>query len=463
MQINSTSSLAGEVFAKANGGTDSPPGARRYLKTPEAVATDKIVQTSPTDVLRELGVATTLLTRSPFVAVAQQWAHLRYCATLTNSPKGMLALTRHAADEVVHHHKMVQSEQLGIGLALVVARAALARRHPGVVFHAVDADVALAAGFIEGVSGEVRNAAGTRKRPDYFLIGWDRGVVHVVVLECKGTHFKRADVVKQLADACLQVRAVQVGTHTLYSLMVASQLSKNGITSHILDPPGNDGLWSGTEDELDELLAEVPEEQDWRPEEPSTSDASDDGGPATQTPPVPDSPEPPDGTTSPQPPQPPAPFHIPEVRRGWFTQVLTRATAASVLLFAGNSSAASDYTTPRQRGELSGALPGTEEPWPDTTNDQLTLPGGPTLEGTSMPMPLTNGKTLIVFRGVEQQVYRQLRDGDLRAYRRNAGSLYRWWHAGRASRLPGGALSVGLDGTALLLRVANDPRDTDRK
>jgi hypothetical protein len=86
------------------------------------------VFTSPAQVLHELGVATTFLSASPLAQVARHWAHVRYCATLT-ARNGCLAQSPHAGN-VVYHHKVAQSEQLGIGLALVVAKRVLRRQHP---------------------------------------------------------------------------------------------------------------------------------------------------------------------------------------------------------------------------------------------------------------------------------------------------------------------------------------------
>jgi hypothetical protein len=189
---------------------------------------------------------------------------VRYCATL-DSPSGQLRLSKNAADAVVHHHKVTQSEQLGIGLALVVARAVLARKYRGWTFDAVDADVALKAGFIDEVSDDVRNEPGTRKRPDYFLIGrrreGGRAGLRVVVLERKGSHQGPADVIKQLGDSCLQVGTVAVGNHPLYGLMVGSTLTERGIDSIVLDPPGDDELWSGEDEAYTELLAQTPDQQ----------------------------------------------------------------------------------------------------------------------------------------------------------------------------------------------------------
>ena len=105
---------------------------------------DSPLTTSPADILRELGVATTFVHQSRFLPVAQLWAHVRYCATMRATSRGLLALSPDAAKLVVHHHKVAQSEQLGIGLALVVARAVLRERHPNLDYHVVDADVARA-------------------------------------------------------------------------------------------------------------------------------------------------------------------------------------------------------------------------------------------------------------------------------------------------------------------------------
>lgn len=456
LQVYSSPDLAYEVEAKAKEARVGSPAAV-YLKTPQPVDVEPVLETSPADVLRELGVATTFLTHSPFTPIAQLWAHIRYCATMRPGAHGFLALTKHAATDVVHHHKVAQSEQLGIGLALVVARAVLRRRHPEFVFQAVDADVALKAGYIEGLADPVMQAPETKKRPDYFLIGRHRkegrARIHVAVLECKGTHYERADVIKQLGDACLQVRTVAIGRHRMYGLMVASRLSTTGITAHVLDPPGDDGLWEGSEEEFDALLAGVPEELRWQPR---TEDE-----PQAAPPPTPQASRPPD--TPPREPaatqvlEPPARYEIPPNRSGWFAQVLTRSTAAAVLAYAGDSSTAAAYTTPRQRGYSTDMFPDLEESWTDTAQSRIRLPQGPVLRGTAHHMPLPSGKTLMIFRGLEARLHRDLADGDLPSYLRKAGRLQRWWRT-RRRRAPGDLFSVGPDGTALLIRVLDARR-----
>ena len=425
-----------------------------YLKAPSAVSVDPMLQTRPADILRELSVATTFLTDSPFVPVARHWAHVRYCATL-DSPFGQLRLSKNAAEAVVHHHKVAQSEQLGIGLALVVARAVLARKYPGWHFDAVDADVALKAGFIDEVSDNVRSEPGTKKRPDYFLIGrhraGGRAGLRVIVLECKGTHGTPGDVIKQLGDACLQVGTVAVGNHPLYGLMVGSRLTDRRIESIVLDPPGDDDLWSGEDEEYADLMSRPPDQERWARNEthpapvlaPTGREVATD---ATTT--VPDVLEEPG-------PVPPLPYNIPEDRKRWLAQVLCRTTAASVLLFAGDRSAAAGYGTPRQLGQPDDALTFPAE-WADTVHDKIRMPrGGPVLDGTTYSMPLANGRRLAVFRGVERHLYRRLADGDLRGYLNGAGRLRRWWLAHRRPS-PGDVFSVGADGTAMVIRLLDD-------
>ncbi|MEO3777285.1 hypothetical protein ABGB16_10625 [Micromonospora sp. B11E3] len=456
--VQSSDALASSVAKSAKEQAERND-AYAYGKPPTPVRLSRPLRTSPAQVLHELGVATTFLTASPLAQVAKHWAHVRYCATLTNA-RGHLALSRHAED-VVYHHKVTQSEQLGIGLALVVAKAALRELYPDWEFHAVDAEVALKAGFITGV-GDVESANNTKKRPDYFLVGHHtsgrRTDFKVVILECKGTHGAKNFAIEQLARASVQVEALRVGGRTPPSLMVASCLARSRITSYVLDPPGDGGLWSGPNRDLDELLRGSPEDQHWQPQQAATAaeDAQEPetaGGAAAA----------PSGTASPAdedlPPGAPDIFEIPEERRGWFTQVLTRAVAAATLLFAGNSAAARDYATPRQRGDdLSTEQPtllDLDPPWALSTTTSLRLPNGLRLEGTRYRTPLPDGKVLEVFRGVERRLYRHLADGELGPYLRAAPRTYRKWSQ---ARLDDAVLSLGRDGTALVVRITNDRR-----
>jgi hypothetical protein len=388
-----------------------------YGKPPTPIGSPKRLKTSPAEVLHELGMATTLLAASPLAQVARHWAHVRYCATLTANHT-RLALSR-PADDVVYHHKVTQSEQLGIGLALVTAKAVRYETHPDWEISVVDAEVALKAGFVEGVGHEVRQRAHTAKRPDYILVGRKtsrrRTWLKYWILECKGTHGNPKRAIKQLATASVQVRALEIGGSTPPSFLVASCLGQAGITTYLLDPPGDGELWSGPTAELNELLRDTPEDQYWRPQ-PAPAPTADSGGGAADTSPAEEPGSEEGATEEPDPediaPGPPDVFTIPEDRRGWFAQILTRAAAAATLRF----------------------------------------PNRLHLEGTRFQTPLPDRRVLEVFRGKDPRLYRMLASGDIGGYLRVAPAVYRRWMA-HPRPLPTGVVSYGRDGTALVIRT----------
>ncbi|MFI7218862.1 hypothetical protein [Micromonospora maritima] len=444
-----------ETYAKGAAATND---AYRYGKAPSTVRIGPTVWTSPAHVLHELGVATTLLTASPLAQVARHWAHVRYCATLTRQ-RGILGLTS-SAQSLVYHHKVTQSEQLGIGLALVVAKKVLQRQHPQWTFFAVDAEVALKAGFIDGV-GAVVPTSKSQKRPDYFLVGHHsagrRSRMKIVVLECKGTHQSAAFAYGQLARAAVQVRTLSVGGRRPPALMVASCLAERQITSYVLDPPGDDELWDGDPGDFEGMLHNRPEDQHWRTR-PATADEARIWPVATEgaDPPDTNGPAPADEL----PPGAPEVFHVPEEQRGWFTRILTRAVAATALLFAGDSATARDYATPRQRGDEEARdgqlrLFELDPSWAASTATTQQVADDLHARGTLYRAPLPNGKALEVFRGVESGLYGQLANGEIAAYLRAAPLVRRRW---LRSRPRDGAVSLGRDGTILTIRVT-DRRD----
>ncbi|MFE0592652.1 hypothetical protein [Micromonospora echinospora] len=454
LTVESSDELVDHVDAAAQKLGEKNP-AFAYRKKLLPVRPPLPLTTTAAELLHELGVATTFLGASPLAQVARHWAQVRYCTTLTTRRDGRLALS-HVMQDVVYHHKVTQSEQLGIGLALVVAKAVLRESHPGWEFRPVDAEVALKTGFIKDV-GTVQSRDDTKKRPDYFLVGHRtrgrRSQFKVYVLECKGTHDTVAFTYKQLAKASLQVGALTVGGVPPPSLMVASRLTKRGITSYVLDPPGDDELWSGSHRDMDELLSATPDEPSWRarrtvpPQPPGTASPAPAGSASAQGR---------GGVT----PGAPRVFDVPEERRGWFTQVLTRAAAAATLLFAGDNATAREYTTPRQRGDASDTILDADATWTQSTAMSLPLPGGLRLEGTRYRTPLRNGKVLEVYRGVEKRLYGYLAEGQVGKYLRTAPRVHERWHG---TQIPGAALSVGRDGTALVARITDETRHRWRR
>ncbi|MEV6301275.1 hypothetical protein AB0M02_17835 [Actinoplanes sp. NPDC051861] len=411
-----------------------------------------VIRVSPARILHELGRATVFLDDSPFAQAARHWAHLRYCTTLAS--ENFLTLSRYGFD-VVHHHKQVQSEQLGIGLAIVVAKDALHRLHPGWEFTAVDADVALDVGFIKGV-GSVRQVAGTKKRPDYFLVGrrlyGKGGAFKTVILECKGTHRSKAFVIEQLARASVQVRTVEIGSRIPTGFMIGSYLSGSEIVSYALDPPGVDEMWQGSGKEMDRLLGKDPGDRSWYPTipEPATTTAENRETAEGETPE--------DGTvessvTDDWVPGAPPIYQIPEEERSWFFRVLARTAAATALAFAGNTAAAAQLGTPRQRAEEDRdhqLLLDVQPRWRGDTTKTVRLADGLSFEGTASRMVLPDNSELEVFRGVESRLYGYLAEGRVGPYIRASNRLWRRWSQPRPSGNE--VVSVGADGTALIVR-----------
>ncbi|GAA4738116.1 hypothetical protein [Phytohabitans rumicis] len=94
-----------------------------------------------------------------------------------------------------------------------------------------------------------------------------------------------------------------------------------------------------------------------------------------------------------------------------------------------------------------------DPPWATSTATTLRLPDGLHLEGTRYRTPLPDGKVLEVFRGVERRLYSLLANGQIGPYLRAAPGTYRKWS--RTPRPSGAVLSLGRDGTALVVRVTN--------
>ncbi|GAA0365920.1 hypothetical protein NE235_02400 [Actinoallomurus spadix] len=468
LNVITSTELASKVDEKAEELSKKNP-AYLYRKQPSPVQISfpAGLLTNSASVLHELGLATTFFTRSPFADIAHHWANVRYCGTLTATRKGMLALSRDGNERVVHHHKTAQSEHLGIGLALIVAKEVLRRTDKGWEFTAVDADVALKAGSIDGV-GPVRQLEATKNRPDYFLIGRRRDgrsqQMKVVVLECKGTHEKHDRVLRQLAKACVQLQTVEVGNGVPPGLMIASSLSPEGITAHVLDPPGDENVWSGSQEQLDELLAEDPGESILQIREVTSGQAMDveqradvdrkhaliehEGLSVIASETSAD-----DDFRGPI-----EVVHIPEERRTWFMRVLARTAAASALLFAGDKSVATGYTTRRQRGAPSPD----ELPYEGLVYDgSASTPHAhhrlldTNFTGAEYVMPLPDGRRLEVFRGLETQLYDLLADGKVGPYYRKASSKHKEW-LGRSRRSRGSqndVLSMQPNGTVLRMRI----------
>lgn len=311
---------------------------------------------TPWELLHTLGRATVLSGQGSSRALAQHWSCLKYVTTLQSNYQGRMELSPDGKDPR-YHRKSVQAEDLGIAFALAAGLRIVQERHSDYRFEIVDADVALEAGWaLKGA--EVRSRENTLLRPDYFLVGLkDGGPTRLVTVECKGSHGRVDAQHVQLAKASAQVHAVVIGdtgTDAVPppSLLMATALAANGgIEMRILDPDG------------DGVLA-VPGER-----APSLN------GPAEQLNELAGIPiKAPDGREDARPG-----FYIPPQRSEWFSRVLARTSAASLLTFVGDRSTARALLTPRQQVRVGSQY---THPGTDAVFDTRIELGGLSFTGT---------------------------------------------------------------------------------
>lgn len=176
--INSDHELAErvELAAKSLGVQRPHYGPSKPLK-PIAGMHSAMVPITPLEVLHEVGRATVFQERAAIRDIQRMWAQLRYCDAFSygkvkfGQGHHLLNMSEDALAKRFHHAN-VQSESLGIGFAIILARHILTQDFPGWTWVPVDAEMVLDAGF-DIPEGRIRpqSRPGTKLRPDYFLLG----------------------------------------------------------------------------------------------------------------------------------------------------------------------------------------------------------------------------------------------------------------------------------------------------
>jgi hypothetical protein len=386
----------------------------------------RMVQVYPLEVLHEIGRATVFQERSPLRDYQRLWAQLRYCDVFVYGKVAFgygnrLLLMSKDGLAKRFHHKTTQSEYLGIGFAIVVAKKILEEQQPDYRYVAVDAEMALDAAFdlSRFVDKRPRSRRGTSMRPDYFLLGHradgGRSTTRLVVLECKGTH-SDGYAAKQMGKAAYQLDSVRVGLTTPPGLMVATVLSGRRIVAKLLDPEGDEELWSGDTADLDEAA----EQLDLAPVEPSEEAAA----PASSQPKdeqlalFPDSladaqARPLTAATPSAMPKDSATaevYPIPADRKNWFARILSRTAGAGALLFAGDAANVRRLVSERQLG-----YPAAEEPAVGAGMEERDTEFG-SYVGTSHLIHWAGEQSVEIFHGVSNRLYDHLKDQHISRY-----------------------------------------------
>ncbi|MEY9860724.1 hypothetical protein ABH935_006361 [Catenulispora sp. GAS73] len=384
-----------------------------------------VMSITPWELLHTLGRATVLAGNGSSRALAQHWGCLKYITTLQANDKGRMELSDDGKDPSFHR-KSVQAEDLGIAFALAAALRVAYVRHPDHHFEVVDADVALEAGWtVRGA--DIQQRPNMRLRPDYFLVGVKDGEpVRVITVECKGSHGEIDAQHIQLAKAAAQVNAVVIGNGAPPpSLLMATSLAgRGGIEMRILDPTG-DGVLALPEDQVPSLNGPVQEFNDF-PAIPTTA---------------------PDGRKDSRPG-----FYIPQERSEWFSRVLIRTAAASLLAFVGDRASARYLLTERQRRRVGPAV---EHPSTGIVCDTAITLAGMDFVGTDHVFRL-DGLRVEAFSGMLRGLHRTLAEQhDVQQYERVLPAARDAWSERRSdAQLEwGGPLAMDADGAVLGLRI----------
>ncbi|MBP2471199.1 hypothetical protein JOF53_000071 [Crossiella equi] len=382
---------------------------------------------TPWELLHTLGRATVLSGQGSSRALAQHWSCLKYITTLQRNHQNRMELSPDGRDPR-YHRKSVQAEDLGIAFALCAALRIARERHPDHQFELVDADVALEAGWaLKGA--EVKSRENTLLRPDYFLVGL-RGdePARVVTVECKGSHGKPDAQHMQLAKASAQVNAVVIGdTKTGAapppSLLMSTALAgTGGIEMRILDPEG-DGVLAIPGERAPSLNGPVQQFNELAGIPTKTVDGRDDTRPG---------------------------FYIPPQSSEWFSRVLARTSAASLLAFIGDRRAARSLLTPRQQDRVGSAytLPGT-----DVIFDTGISLAGLSFVGTDHVFRF-GSQRMEAFSGMLLGLHRLLAEKDIQGYHSAVPEVHAVWQQRRRSAESewGGVIAMDTNGAVLGLR-----------
>lgn len=437
--IQSSAYLAGKVRDSAKKVDADRRSKNLYVQTrkPQLIPVAKSehdggMSVSPWELLHTLGRATILSGQGSSRALGQHWSCLRYITTLQSNAHGRMELSQDGRDPR-YHRKSVQAEDLGIAFALSAALRIVQKRHPEHRFDVVDADVALEAGWaLRGTS--LRSRENTRLRPDYFLVGLKGNEpARIVTVECKGSHGRPEAQHIQLAKASAQVNAVMVGdingeaTPPPSLLMATALTPAGGIEMRILDPEG-----SG-------VLA-VPNGQSLSLNGPVEQLSQLGGIPIPKK----------AGSVTLRPG-----FYIPPERSEWFTRVLVRTSAASLLAFVGDRRSARELLTNRQQARVGSdyTLPGT-----DAVFDAEIQLAGLSFVGTDHVFRF-GSQRMEAFSGVLVGLRKLLAKQDLEGYQKALPQVVaEWLHRQRDAEEdwnggdPSGVIKMDNDGAVLGIR-----------
>ncbi|KOV17077.1 hypothetical protein ADK60_27415 [Streptomyces sp. XY431] len=428
--IHSTSGLAGSVAEVSDADDKDRRGKNQEvlrrkpgLRAVPVRDRGQSIELTPWTLLHTLGRANVLARQGAGRGLAEHWASLKYCQALNGNHGRFMTLSDEGRNPI-RHYKAVQSGELGIGFALAVAQEVLRRRHPDHSVSVIDAEIALRAGWT--LTGKEDSALRALKRPHFFLEVWKPGAPSKVVLvACKGTHGKPAQVHAQLSTAAVHVEAVHLGRPDGTPAMVfGTEIpGKDPVTLHLLEAAGSGSLLRPAG--VGEVDLDTPPED--RAVVPGIDLAWGTGDEPRMVP----------------------GFHVRPEDYGWFRRVLAHADAAGLMAFSGGGEPTAKYLSKRQgkRHFEQYTHAGT-----GIVQDIAYSVHGVDFVGTDHVFRL-NGTRVEAFSGIARDLFKDLAAGRVEEYRRGAYALREEWSDEQWDAKWNGPVSLSRDGSVLAIRV----------
>lgn len=428
--IHSTSGLAGSVAEVSDADDKERRGKSQELlrRKPGLRAVPmgdrgQSIELTPWTLLHTLGRANVLARQGAGRGLAEHWASLKYCQALNGNHGRFMTLSDEGRNPI-RHYKAVQSGELGIGFALAVAQEVLRQRYPDHSVSVIDAEIALRAGWT--LTGKEDSTHRAPKRPHFFLEVWKPGAPSkVVLIACKGTHGKPAQVHAQLSTAAVHVEAVHLGGPDGTPAMVfGTEIpGKDPITLHLLEAAGDGTLL------LPAGAGEV--DLDIPPDDRAVVPGIDlEWGTGDE-------------------PRMVSGYHVRPEDHGWFRRVLAHADAAGLMAFSGGGEPTARYLSKRQgkRHFEQYTHAGT-----GIVQDIAYSVHGVKFVGTDHVFRL-NGTRVEAFSGIARDLFKDLAAGRVEEYRQGAHALREKWSDEQWDAKWNGPVSLNRDGSVLAIRV----------
>ncbi|MET7791780.1 hypothetical protein ABZS93_35165 [Streptomyces sp900116325] len=378
---------------------------------------------SPWQVIHAIGLGTALARQGAGRGLAEHWGSLRYSQALAANRGGYLQLSPEGRD-LLRFYKAAQSGEIGTGFASLVAERIVRSRYPDHSVSVIPADIALKAGWTLRSTGNGPRPEPLQRRPHFFVEAWRPGhPSKILLVASKGTHGAASQVHKQLATATAHVESVHIGPHdTVPFLLVGTEIpAKESLAVHVLEAPAETVLGPSPGEPPADLNLHLEDRNELAEVHLARALNGERTAPG---------------------------FQIRPESFTWFSTVLARAEAATLMAFTGGGKPTAQYLTNEQgkRHFRYDNQAGT-----GSVRDARHRIDGIDFVGTDHVFRL-NGNRVEAFSGLAEDLYTHLHHGRVSDYRAGAHALRVQWPATHTAK-GWGPVSIRPDGSVMAIRL----------